>query len=78
MFRFSADLTVIIIAHRLSTIQSADRIAVINQGEVVQVISRARDLSNGTYSVQLGSHDDLMAKAGELYETLVSKQMSAG
>ena len=50
------DRTVFIIAHRLSTIKNADRIAVINHGELVE----------------LGSHDELMAiekgQYRELYE----------
>lgn len=35
--RCTRERTVIIIAHRLSTVEKADRIIVINQGQVVQV-----------------------------------------
>ena len=40
--------TVIVIAHRLSTVEKADRIIVINKGEVVEQ----------------GSHNDLLKKGG--------------
>jgi ATP-binding cassette subfamily B protein len=50
--------TTFIIAHRLATIRTADRIAVIEAGRVVE----------------LGSHEDLSAKADGLYRRLSSLQ----
>ncbi|GMR48220.1 hypothetical protein PMAYCL1PPCAC_18415, partial [Pristionchus mayeri] len=58
----SAGHTVLIIAHRLSTIEGADRIAVINKGQVVQI----------------GSHSELMEDTDGLYYTLVSRQVKHG
>lgn len=56
--------TVFVIAHRLSTIQNADRIAVINEGELAE----------------LGTHDELMAiengKYKYLYEMQFKRQVS--
>lgn len=52
------DKTVFVIAHRLSTIQNADRIAVINQGELVE----------------LGNHAALMGIEGGQYKTLYDMQ----
>jgi subfamily B ATP-binding cassette protein MsbA len=50
--------TVFIIAHRLSTIKNADRIAVINEGELVE----------------LGTHDELMNIPDGQYKTLYEMQ----
>ena len=52
------DKTVFVIAHRLSTIQNADRIAVINQGELVE----------------LGTHDELMQIEDGKYRALYEMQ----
>lgn len=52
------DKTVFVIAHRLSTIKNADRIAVINQGELVE----------------LGNHDELMAIPKGQYKALYEMQ----
>lgn len=52
------DKTVFVIAHRLSTIKNADRIAVINQGELVE----------------LGSHNELMSIENGQYKTLYDMQ----
>ncbi len=46
--------TVIMIAHRLSTIMSADRILVVDHGEIVED----------------GSHKELLKKKGGLYKKL--------
>lgn len=52
------DRTVFIIAHRLSTIKNADRIAVINEGELVE----------------LGSHEELMNIQDGQYKALYEMQ----
>jgi len=50
--------TVFVIAHRLSTIQNADRIAVVNEGELVE----------------LGTHDELMMLQNGIYRNLYEMQ----
>lgn len=52
------DKTVFVIAHRLSTIQNADKIVVINQGEIVEV----------------GTHEDLLHIDNGAYEALYEMQ----
>ena len=52
------DKTVFVIAHRLSTIKNADRIAVINDGELAE----------------LGTHDELMNITDGIYKTLYEMQ----
>lgn len=52
------DKTVFVIAHRLSTIQNADRIAVINNGELAE----------------LGTHDQLMMLPDGIYRKLYEMQ----
>ena len=52
------DKTVFVIAHRLSTIQNADKIAVINEGKLVE----------------LGSHDELLKIYNGHYKTLYDMQ----
>lgn len=55
-----ANRTVFVIAHRLSTIHNADRIAVLNEGELVE----------------LGSHNELINKQGGRYKHLYDMQFS--
>ena len=52
--------TVFVIAHRLSTIHNANRIAVLNEGELVE----------------LGSHDELMKKQDGRYKHLYEMQFN--
>lgn len=54
------DRTVFVIAHRLSTIQNADRIAVINNGNITEI----------------GTHDELMSIADGEYKKLYEMQFN--
>jgi subfamily B ATP-binding cassette protein MsbA len=58
MERFVGDRTTIVIAHRLSTVLKADRILVMENGEIVQE----------------GRHEDLIARPGGLYRRLYEVQ----
>lgn len=53
------DRTVFIIAHRLSTVRNADKIVVVNYGEIVE----------------MGSHDELMEKEDSVYRSLYRTQL---
>ena len=53
--------TVFVIAHRLSTIKNADKIAVINEGELVE----------------LGSHDELLCRDNGFYKRLYEMQFAS-
>ena len=53
------DRTVFIIAHRLSTVRHADKIAVINYGELVE----------------LGTHEELLQREGSIYASLYQSQL---
>lgn len=52
------DKTVFVIAHRLSTIQNANKIVVINQGEIVEV----------------GTHNELLEIENGAYQSLYNMQ----
>ena len=58
--RLSSDRTVLVIAHRLSTVQKADKIAVLERGEVVEV----------------GTHTELLEKEDGYYRRLYSMQFA--
>ena len=53
------DRTVFIIAHRLSTVRNADKIVVVNYGELVE----------------MGTHEELMAKENSIYASLYRTQL---
>ncbi len=53
--------TVVVVAHRLSTVKNADQIVVLDSGKVVEI----------------GTHNDLVAKRGAYYE-LVRNQLELG
>ncbi len=54
-----ANRTVLVIAHRLSTVRNADKIVVVNDGELVES----------------GTHDELIAKEGGIYASLYNTQL---
>ncbi len=56
------DRTVFVIAHRLSTVRNADKIVVVNEGEIVET----------------GTHDELMAIENGVYRALYNTQFQKG
>ena len=57
MVNLMKNRTNLIIAHRLSTIQDADKIVVIDHGEILEI----------------GNHDELLAKEGKYYELYMTQ-----
>ncbi len=57
MRKLMRDKTCFVIAHRLSTIRNADKILVINNGDITET----------------GTHDELMAKRGDYYRMYMSQ-----
>lgn len=56
--RLAEGRTVLVIAHRLSTVKSADLVAVVDQGRIIEC----------------GEHKDLLSKPDGVYRKLMSKQ----
>ena len=57
--KLAKDRTTLIVAHRLSTITHADRIVLIEHGEIVEI----------------GTHEELMAKQGHYYKLFQVQQL---
>ncbi len=54
------DRTVLVIAHRLSTVRNADKIVVVNYGEIAEI----------------GTHDELIGKKDSIYASLYNTQLT--
>ena len=54
----AGDRSTLIVAHRLSTIRQADKIVVMEDGEIVEE----------------GQHDDLMARQGKYHDYVILQQ----
>ena len=59
IYNLMQDRTVLIIAHRLSTVRNADKIVVVNYGEIVET----------------GKHEELLAKENSVYASLYNSQL---
>ena len=59
IYNLMTDRTVFIVAHRLSTVRNADKIVVINQGEIVES----------------GTHEELIARENSVYASLYRTQL---
>lgn len=64
--RLMAGRTTIIIAHRLSTIEHADRVAVLDQGDIIEIGTHAELIARAglyarLYALQFGAHPALTA-----------------
>ena len=59
LLKQSKSITTIIVAHRLCTVRKADCIAVINEGQIVE----------------MGSHDDLMSLVNGYYRGMIDKSI---
>jgi len=62
MNRFLVNRTSFIVAHRLSTIRNADRIIMIDNGQILEI----------------GNHDELMAITNGRYKDLYNKHLGKG
>ncbi len=59
IYNLMKDRTVVIIAHRLSTVKNADKIVVVNHGEIAEI----------------GKHEELIAKEDSIYASLYKTQL---